>query len=120
MRGKVIDVTFHGGRRQNEIENEIQDRVTTVSSNSDNNFFEEDITDIPDVVTYDTMKEYCLAVIKNTPKNNQKKRRVYAGLINLIDENNALKEENRKLKMEELKSQDDEIIQELENEENNK
>lgn len=104
MLGKVIDVTFHGGREQSEILKEIDSEVTSVTGGRTN--VEDEV--IPDVVTYDTIREFCLEVIKATPKSEQKKRRVYAGIMKILDEYTELKEENRRLKVEELKSQEDE------------
>ena len=54
MKGKVIDVTFHGGRQQSEILKEIDSSVTSVSGEP----VIEDVDDsfIPDVVTHETIK----------------------------------------------------------------
>lgn len=118
MIGKVIDVTYHGGREQSEIRNEIESEVTSVSGKS--TITEEDEL-VPEVVTAKTLKDFCLEVLKRTPKDNQKKRRVYAGLINIVDENELLKEENRKFKMEELQRQEtsEDVIREIDDEEDN-
>lgn len=115
MLGKVIDVTFHGGREQSAILDEIEEEVTSVRGSREN---VED-TLIPEVVTNETIREFCLNVIKETPKSNQMKRRVYAGIIKLIDDYAEIKAENLKLKVEDLKKQEieDEVIKELENDE---
>lgn len=116
MIGKVVDVTFHGGREQSEILNEIESEVTSVSGANENKDVEDEL--LPEVVTNNTLKDFCLEVIMNTPKSNQKKRRVYAGLIKLIDDNEELKEENRKYKAQELKKQEtsEDVIKEIEDE----
>lgn len=118
MLGKVIDVTFQGGREQSEILKEIDGEVTSVSEKNVDSEVEDSL--VPEVVTNGTLKDFCLEVIKNTPKNNQKKRRVYAGIMKLIDENEELKGENRKYKMQELQKQEKsaDIVQEIEDEDN--
>lgn len=119
MIGKVIDVTYHGGREQREILKETDERVTSVSGGYTSPSNNESLDDsfVPEVVTYETIKDYCLNVIKNTPQTNQNKRRLFAGIIGLIDDIEELREENRRLKIEDLKKQDNEVIREIENEE---
>ena len=110
---QVKDVTFHGGRKQSEILNEIDSEVGHVSDMSD---VEDKV--IPEVVSVETLKDFCFNVLKATPVSNQKKRRVYAGLLDMIEENIKLKEENRKYLMKELKGELEEPLEKTDEKDN--
>ena len=87
---EVIDVTFHGGRKQSEILREAGIVPET-----------EKEPEVPVSLTPEQLEQYCISMVQST--KDQHKRRVYAHFMKLIKENESMKQELRRYKLKELR-----------------
>lgn len=86
----IVDCTFKGGRMQSDILKEVDIPVE-----------EDKEPELPVSMTPEQLKVYCMQMIHST--KDQMKRRVFAELVRIIEENGEMKKKLREIKLRELR-----------------